>query len=190
MTDRIVSPSNYASSATDSEGFHSSADDTEPDINPTKECEPRRVITEPIDNSPERSKMTIRTTGSALLAKLTKRPDEQKPEEIQETVSLTNEVVENNLSELRRSMVSGKYTYSRLNLSNQQLSDIDVVSSYIHLRFVDLSRNSISNLKPLAALEFLEVLDASENCIQNVQYIPVSKYLKVKHAHCLLISWN
>ena len=122
--------------------------------------------------------LVIRTTDAKLLPK----DAEQEPPTTGEIEAnpLTNDVIVNGLSELRRSLVNGKHTYSRLNVSSKHIADVEILCSYVHLRFVDLSRNFIRDLTPLASLEYLEVLDASGNCIDSPACVPVSKHLKVR----------
>ncbi|MCL1998329.1 MAG: leucine-rich repeat domain-containing protein, partial [Turicibacter sp.] len=56
-----------------------------------------------------------------------------------------------------------------LNLSSNQITDISPLASLVNLRDLDLSRNEITDLRPLAELANLEVLELWNNRIMDVR---------------------
>ncbi|KAJ3149371.1 Leucine-rich repeat-containing protein 23 [Geranomyces variabilis] len=71
------------------------------------------------------------------------------------------------------------HAYTKLTLTSAGITDIKLLNSYPHLRYVDLSMNAIKDVAPLAALEFLLSADLHGNRIERVgQELGNLKYLQ------------
>lgn len=57
----------------------------------------------------------------------------------------------------------------------RNLGDIAILSSFVHLRFLDISSNYLTDLSPLAALTELLWLKADANQVQSVRGQPLSQ---------------
>ncbi|XP_017343661.1 leucine-rich repeat-containing protein 23 isoform X2 [Ictalurus punctatus] len=91
-----------------------------------------------------------------------------KQDEI-EPCSLTQDIIGQNLSLLCRTGDGLSHAFVRLDLHNRNLADIVILSSFVHLRFLDISSNYLTDLSPLATLTELLWLKADTNRVQSVQ---------------------
>ncbi|XP_053500025.1 leucine-rich repeat-containing protein 23 [Ictalurus furcatus] len=91
-----------------------------------------------------------------------------KQDEI-EPCSLTQDIIGQNLSLLCRTGDGLSHAFVRLDLHNRNLADIVILSSFVHLRFLDISSNYLTDLSPLATLTELLWLKADTNRVQSVR---------------------
>ncbi|XP_062871665.1 leucine-rich repeat-containing protein 23 [Trichomycterus rosablanca] len=83
-----------------------------------------------------------------------------------EPCSLTKDMIAQGLSLLCRTGNGLSHAFVRLDLKNRRLTDILLLSSFVHLRFLDISSNHLTDLSPLAALTQLLWLKGDANQIQ------------------------
>ncbi|XP_068027039.1 leucine-rich repeat and guanylate kinase domain-containing protein [Melanerpes formicivorus] len=76
---------------------------------------------------------------------------------------LSEDVVAEGLHKLGRSAPGIEYVYLNLSLSGRELSDINILSKYIHLQKLDLSNNKINDLSCVSHMPYLLELHASNN---------------------------
>ncbi|CAB1330360.1 unnamed protein product [Coregonus sp. 'balchen'] len=87
-----------------------------------------------------------------------------------EPCPLTQEIMIPGLSLLCRTGNGLAHAFVKLELKDRRLTDIALVSSFVHLRFLDVSSNHLSDLSPLATLTQLLWLKA------RTQITPYSSY--------------
>ncbi|KAI5095755.1 leucine-rich repeat-containing protein 23 [Silurus meridionalis] len=92
---------------------------------------------------------------------------EEKPKI--EPCSLTQDMIGQNLSTLCRTGDGLSHAFIRLDLQNRNLVDIVILSSFVHLRFLDISSNYLTDLSPLATLTELLWIKADSNQVQSLQ---------------------
>ncbi|KAK3519105.1 hypothetical protein QTP70_016333 [Hemibagrus guttatus] len=103
-------------------------------------------------------------------------PEDTAPKQHEvEPCSLTQDVIGQNLSLLCRTGDGLSHAFVRLDLQNRNLADIVVLSSFVHLRFLDISSNYLTDLSPLATLTELLWLKADFNRVQSVRGQPLSQ---------------
>ncbi|XP_010074927.1 PREDICTED: leucine-rich repeat and guanylate kinase domain-containing protein [Pterocles gutturalis] len=76
---------------------------------------------------------------------------------------LDEDTVAEGLHKLGRSASGIEYVYLNLSLSGHELSDINILSSYVHLQRLDLSYNKINDLSCVGHMPHLLQLNASNN---------------------------
>uniref|UniRef100_A0A674IG69 Leucine rich repeats and guanylate kinase domain containing n=1 Tax=Terrapene triunguis TaxID=2587831 RepID=A0A674IG69_9SAUR len=76
---------------------------------------------------------------------------------------LDEDTVAEALYKLGRSAPGAKFVYLNLSLSGRNLSDIRILSRYIHLEKLELSYNKINDLSCVSHMPYLLELDASNN---------------------------
>ncbi|XP_075781752.1 leucine-rich repeat and guanylate kinase domain-containing protein isoform X2 [Pelodiscus sinensis] len=76
---------------------------------------------------------------------------------------LDEDTVAEALYKLGRSAPGTKFVYLNLSLSGRNLSDISILSRYIHLEKLQLSYNTINDLSCVSHMPYLLELDASNN---------------------------
>ncbi|KAJ8360812.1 hypothetical protein SKAU_G00173370 [Synaphobranchus kaupii] len=96
-------------------------------------------------------------------------------EEQVETCSLTQEMVEPGLSLLCRTGNGLSHAFVKLDLKDRRLTDLTLLSSFVHLRFLDISSNHVSDLSPLTALTQLLWLKGDGNVIQSFTGQPLGQ---------------
>ncbi|XP_054034655.1 leucine-rich repeat and guanylate kinase domain-containing protein isoform X2 [Dryobates pubescens] len=98
--------------------------------------------------------------------------DEEKEEETEEDSDrtedqfdgvLSEDIVAEGLHKLGRSAPGIEYVYLNLSLSGRELSDINILSKYIHLQKLELSNNKINDLSCVSHMPYLLELNASNN---------------------------
>ena len=67
----------------------------------------------------------------------------------------------------------------------RELTDIDHMKKFIHVRYVDFSGNLITDLSPLNNLTHLIVLKADKNNLTTAELDPLP-YLQVRFEYCCL----
>ncbi|XP_009868661.1 PREDICTED: leucine-rich repeat and guanylate kinase domain-containing protein-like, partial [Apaloderma vittatum] len=76
---------------------------------------------------------------------------------------LDEDTVAEGLHKLGRSASGIEYVYLNLSLSGRELSDINILSRYVHLQKLDLSYNKINDLSCISHMPHLLELNASNN---------------------------
>ncbi|XP_026696797.1 leucine-rich repeat and guanylate kinase domain-containing protein [Athene cunicularia] len=104
---------------------------------------------------------------------LSHQEDEQEPGDEEEEESqhaegqfkrvLDEDTVAEGLHKLGRSAPGIEYVYLNLSLSGRKLSDINILSRYIHLQKLELSYNKINDLSCVSHMPYLLELNASNN---------------------------
>uniref|UniRef100_A0A3B4ZEV3 Leucine-rich repeat-containing protein 23 n=1 Tax=Stegastes partitus TaxID=144197 RepID=A0A3B4ZEV3_9TELE len=90
--------------------------------------------------------------------------EETRPKEPQ-VCHLTQETIRQGLSLLCRTGYGLGHAFVRLDLKDKGLNDIAAISSYIHIRFLDVSNNHLTDLSPLASLTQLLWLKVDNNAV-------------------------
>ncbi|XP_066489959.1 leucine-rich repeat and guanylate kinase domain-containing protein [Tiliqua scincoides] len=90
---------------------------------------------------------------------------EPEPEPMKEEFDgvLTEDAIAETLHNLGRSAPGTEYVFRHLSLSDHGLSNIDVLSKYVHLQKLDLSYNKINDLSCVSHMPYLLELDVSHN---------------------------
>ncbi|XP_021239953.1 leucine-rich repeat and guanylate kinase domain-containing protein isoform X3 [Numida meleagris] len=116
---------------------------------------------------------------------------ESQPTEVQLRVSpalwegehlegvLDEDTVAEGLHELGRSAPGTEYVYLNLSLSGHELSDINILSGYVHLQKLELSYNKINDLSCVSHMPYLLELNASNNKLTTYFGFKPPKNLKV-----------
>ncbi|XP_061202802.1 leucine-rich repeat and guanylate kinase domain-containing protein isoform X1 [Neopsephotus bourkii] len=92
---------------------------------------------------------------------------------------LDEDTVAEGLHELGRSATGIEYVYLNLSLSGHELSDISILSRYIHLQKLELSSNKINDLSCVSYMPYLLELNASNNGLTTYFGFKPPKNLKV-----------
>nr|XP_020472226.1 leucine-rich repeat-containing protein 23 [Monopterus albus] len=101
----------------------------------------------------------------AVLSDVDTWQEDQEIEESEKVCHLTQETISQGLSLLCRTGNGMGHAFIKLNLNNKGLHDIAAISSYIHLRFLDVSNNHLTDLSPLASLTQLLWLKVDKNAL-------------------------
>ncbi|XP_414995.4 leucine-rich repeat and guanylate kinase domain-containing protein isoform X1 [Gallus gallus] len=88
---------------------------------------------------------------------------ELKPTEEHLEGILDEDTVAEGLHKLGRSAPGTEYVYLNLSLSGHELSDINILSRYVHLQKLELSYNKINDLSCVSQMPYLLELNASNN---------------------------
>ncbi|XP_040908443.1 leucine-rich repeat-containing protein 23 [Toxotes jaculatrix] len=89
---------------------------------------------------------------------------------------LTQETISQGLSLLCRTENGLGHAFVKLDLKDKGLNDIAVISSYIHLRFLDISNNYLTDLSPLAPLTQLLWLKVDSNAVACFKGQPFAQF--------------
>ncbi|XP_014816485.1 PREDICTED: leucine-rich repeat and guanylate kinase domain-containing protein [Calidris pugnax] len=94
--------------------------------------------------------------------------EDEEEEEAQRTEGqfdgvLDEDTVAEGLHKLGRSAPGTEYVYLNLSLSGRELSDINILSRYVHLEKLELSYNKINDLSCISHMPYLLELNASNN---------------------------
>ncbi|XP_054905603.1 leucine-rich repeat-containing protein 23 [Poeciliopsis prolifica] len=98
-----------------------------------------------------------------------------EPDKIQ-MFPLDKETIIEGLSLLCQTGKRLEHAFIKLDLRERGLSDIVAISSYIHIRFLDLSNNYISDLSPLAPMTHLLWLKVDGNSVKSLQGQPLAEF--------------
>uniref|UniRef100_A0A3P9K5X9 Leucine-rich repeat-containing protein 23 n=1 Tax=Oryzias latipes TaxID=8090 RepID=A0A3P9K5X9_ORYLA len=90
---------------------------------------------------------------------------------------LTKDIIKEGLSLLCRTVDRLGHAFIKLNLNNMKLNDIAAISSYIHIRLLDLSNNSLTDLSPLASLKQLLWLKVDKNDVASFRGQPFAELI-------------
>ncbi|XP_016077374.1 PREDICTED: leucine-rich repeat-containing protein 23 [Miniopterus natalensis] len=107
--------------------------------------------------------------------------DERKEEEDAEEwtpTALTEDMMKEGLSLLCKTGSGLAHAYVKLEVKERDLTDIYLLRSYIHLRYVDVSENHLTDLSPLNYLTHLLWLKADGNRLRSAQLIELP-YLQI-----------
>ncbi|XP_034027385.1 leucine-rich repeat-containing protein 23 [Thalassophryne amazonica] len=89
--------------------------------------------------------------------------------------NLTQETIIKGLSLLCRTGNGLAHAFVKADLKNKGLSDISAISSYVHLRFVDVSNNHLCDLSPLASLTHLLWVKVDNNAVTSLKLKPLGQ---------------
>ncbi|XP_075698449.1 leucine-rich repeat-containing protein 23 [Rhinoderma darwinii] len=106
--------------------------------------------------------------------------EEEEPE-IEEPpphVPLTEEMLREGLSLLCKTGNGLAHAYVKLEVKDKELTDISILETFIHLRYVDLSQNSLRDLSPLGSLTHLLCLRVDQNQLVTVNDLGELPYLQ------------
>ncbi|XP_030623612.1 leucine-rich repeat-containing protein 23 [Chanos chanos] len=99
---------------------------------------------------------------------------EQENERI-EPRPLTQEMIAQGLSQLSRTANGLSHAFVKLDLKERQLTDIGLISSFVHLRYLDISFNHLSDLSPLSTLTHLLWIKGDGNQVQSFKDQPLGQ---------------
>ncbi|XP_033470990.2 leucine-rich repeat and guanylate kinase domain-containing protein [Epinephelus lanceolatus] len=119
--------------------------------------------------------------GSHSDAPCTQAPGCDEPEgntEMERDGVLTAEVVSSCASNLGRCGTGLQHLYRHLSLPSQDLHDISVLCSYVHLQKLELPHNKVKDLSCVSHMPYLAILDASHNEISSFFGFQPPKNLK------------
>ncbi|XP_028266049.1 leucine-rich repeat-containing protein 23 [Parambassis ranga] len=102
-------------------------------------------------------------------------PHLQGVEEEDKVCHLTQETIRHGLSLLCKTGNRLGHAFVKLDLKDKGLNDIAAVSSYIHIRFLDLSHNHLTDLSPLASLTELLWLKVDSNAVASFKGQPFAQ---------------
>ncbi|XP_060930582.1 leucine-rich repeat-containing protein 23-like [Limanda limanda] len=111
-------------------------------------------------------------------------------EEEDETVTvcnLTRETIGEGLSLLCRTANGLGHAFVKLDLKDKRLNDIAAISSYVHVRLLDLSNNHLTALTPLASLMDLISLKVDNNALACLEGSP---FIQLKYLQLLSVAAN
>ncbi|XP_071146592.1 leucine-rich repeat-containing protein 23-like isoform X2 [Mytilus edulis] len=95
--------------------------------------------------------------------------EEVEEEEKVPDLALTEEHIAECLSLLCKTGDGLAHAYVRLDVHDRQLTDINILKSFIHLRYLDLSKNNLKDISCLSALTHLLTLKADYNLLTTVK---------------------
>ncbi|XP_052819568.1 leucine-rich repeat-containing protein 23-like isoform X2 [Mya arenaria] len=98
--------------------------------------------------------------------------EEQEPEEEEEKVpevALTDEMMPECLSLLCKTGDGLAHAYVKLDIKERELTNISLLKTFIHLRYVDVSKNNLKDISPLSALTHMLTLKADENMLTSAK---------------------
>ncbi|KAM8820165.1 leucine-rich repeat and guanylate kinase domain-containing protein [Eudromia elegans] len=135
--------------------------------------------------SPERCRdETGRQQSQLSLSHQEDEEDEEDEEEEEEPVEdefdgvLDEDTVAEGLHQLGRSAPGIDYVYLHLSLPDRKLSDINILSRYVHLQKLELSYNKINDLSCISQMPYLLELNASNNKLTTYFVFKPPKNLK------------
>ncbi|XP_063818552.1 leucine-rich repeat-containing protein 23 [Pseudophryne corroboree] len=105
--------------------------------------------------------------------------EEPEVEEPPPHVPLTEEMLKEALSLLCKTGNGLAHAYVKLEVNDLEITDISILQSFIHLRYVDLSRNSLRDLSPLGSLTHLLCLRVDQNHLVSVGGLGELPYLQL-----------
>ncbi|XP_072922892.1 leucine-rich repeat and guanylate kinase domain-containing protein [Hemitrygon akajei] len=91
---------------------------------------------------------------------------------------LTEDIIVEGLSNLRRSATGMEQAYLHLSVPNYELSDISILCDYIHLQKLELPYNKITDLRCVSYMPYLVQLDASHNSLTSIAGLKLPKHIK------------
>ncbi|XP_066529330.1 leucine-rich repeat-containing protein 23 [Hoplias malabaricus] len=101
--------------------------------------------------------------------------DETSKQDKIEPCPLTQDMIVQGLSLLCHTGNGLAHAFAKLDLKDRCLTDIVLLSSFVHLRFLDISSNYLTDLSPLAALTQLLWLKGDSNQLQGFRGQPLGQ---------------
>nr|XP_033780073.1 leucine-rich repeat-containing protein 23 [Geotrypetes seraphini] len=111
--------------------------------------------------------------------------EEEEKEQPPPAVVLTEEMLNEALSLLCKTGNGLAHAYVKVELKDRDLTDIEILSSYIHLRYVNVSQNHLQDISPLNSLTHLLWLKADQNLLVHIQLneLPYLQIANFSHNH-------
>ena len=91
------------------------------------------------------------------------------PKVLPQETPLTAELIKGGISMLCKTGDGLEVAYVKLVVQNRELTNVFILSTYIHLRYVDLSFNKLTSLFPLQNMRFLVSLKVTNNKLTSPQ---------------------
>ncbi|TGZ56850.1 hypothetical protein CRM22_010092 [Opisthorchis felineus] len=104
--------------------------------------------------------------------------NESYAEETLPRQSLSREIISECISMPYRLGYGFSHAFIKLDCSDRRLSDIEILRSYIHLRFVILTGNFITDITPVSHIGHLIYLKADNNQIERVDCLNKLRFLQ------------
>lgn len=109
------------------------------------------------------------------------KEEEEEEEEPPPPVPLTDEMLKEGLSLLCKTGNGLAHAYVKLDVKEKELTDINILRGYIHLRYVDLSMNALRDISPLNCLTYLLWLKADQNQLtsahmEDLPYLQIASF--------------
>ncbi|XP_041377909.1 leucine-rich repeat-containing protein 23-like [Gigantopelta aegis] len=100
--------------------------------------------------------------------------EEEQQEEAEEEEKLppnplTEEMISECLSLLCKTGDGLAHAYVRLDIRDREITDINMLNSFIHLRYIDVTKNNLKDLSPLSNLTHMLTLKADENLLTSAK---------------------
>ncbi|XP_057289753.1 leucine-rich repeat-containing protein 23-like [Hydractinia symbiolongicarpus] len=95
--------------------------------------------------------------------------DEKEEEEEFEDNPLTQETIRESLSLLCKVGNGLSHAYVRLDIHEREITDISILTHFVHLRYVDISGNNIKDISPLNCLKEMLTLKADKNQLKSAK---------------------
>ncbi|KAL8601436.1 hypothetical protein ACOMHN_042440 [Nucella lapillus] len=102
------------------------------------------------------------------LEQLEENEQEAEDEEKPPPNPLTEDIIAESLSLLCKTGDGLSHAYVRLDIHERGVTDLEILKSFIHLRYVDISKNALRDISPLSALTHMLTLKAEENLLTSV----------------------
>uniref|UniRef100_A0A2K6GQV9 Leucine rich repeat containing 23 n=1 Tax=Propithecus coquereli TaxID=379532 RepID=A0A2K6GQV9_PROCO len=134
-------------------------DDFEPDQDDLEKEDDEKDTEDWEDNRKEGEEYSEEVKGAALLHFLLQRMP----------TPLTEDMMKEALSLLCKTGNGLAHAYVKLEVKERDLTDISLLRSYIHLRYVDVSENHLTDLSPLNHLTHLLWLKADGNRLRSAR---------------------
>ncbi|KAJ3270404.1 Leucine-rich repeat-containing protein 23 [Terramyces sp. JEL0728] len=99
-----------------------------------------------------------------------------------ETLPLTAELISQNLSLIARTAVGLSHAYTRLEVHEKEITNLNAIAGFPHLRYIDCSDNNLVNIEGLSSLEFLLSLNLQSNFISNLP-ATIDKFKYLQHVN-------
>nr|PIL97204.1 leucine rich repeat-containing protein [Toxoplasma gondii COUG] len=99
----------------------------------------------------------------------TKREKKKQDPVAADQVLLSGEILNSSISEVARTVDGSGYAFVRLNCSGKNITKIpEEISTYVHLRYIDVSDNHLDDILPLTKLPYVLSLNAARNNITDI----------------------
>ncbi|XP_034151950.1 leucine-rich repeat-containing protein 23 [Esox lucius] len=119
--------------------------------------------------------------GEGVEENMTEKEDTMEP------CPLTQDMITQGLSMLCHTGSGLAHAFVKLELKDKRLTDIALVRSFVHVRFLDVSSNHLSDLSPLAALAQLLWLKCDGNKVPGFKGQPLGQLM---HLQWLSLALN
>lgn len=92
---------------------------------------------------------------------------------------LTPELIGENLSQLCKTCNGVAHAYVRLDVPEKELTDIEALKTFKHLRYMDISSNKLTDISPISSLPEVLVINGSSNELESLSSLSERRYLQV-----------